>query len=227
MYDKIKVLTFAKGNFIESQIKLKKHLDFIGIVNQKHITNNHLSKDFLIQNNEILQIKKGYGCCVWKPYIILQELNLLTNEEILLYIDSTDLPEKSFFDDVIKNFNEKDYLFVNRGYNHGQWTKRDTFVLMNCDTEEYHNHVQLEAGVIGLKNTEFNKKLMQEWFDYSKNKNILTDLPNICNLPNVNSFVEHRHDQSILTNLFIKNKLVSHYFGAEKIKYNYNQPIIY
>jgi len=31
MFDKIKILTFAKGNFIESQNKLKKHLDSIGI----------------------------------------------------------------------------------------------------------------------------------------------------------------------------------------------------
>jgi hypothetical protein len=29
MFDKIKILTFAKGNFIESQNKLKKHLDSI------------------------------------------------------------------------------------------------------------------------------------------------------------------------------------------------------
>lgn len=227
MFNKIKILTFAKGNFIESQNKLKKHLDSIGIKNQKHITDKDLPKEFLTEYDEILKLKKGYGYCIWKPYIILEELNLINDDEILLYIDSTDLPEKPFFDDVIKNFNEIEYFFVNRGYNHGQWTKRDTFVLMNCDNEEYYNHVQLEAGVVGFKKNDFNKQLVQEWFEYTKNKHILTELPNICNLPNINNFREHRYDQSILTNLFIKNKLISHRFNTDKIKYNYNQPKIY
>jgi len=224
MYDKIKVLTFAKGTFIDSQIKLKEHLTQIGIKNQKHLTNEDLPNSFYLKNEEIFKFTKGFGFCVWKPFIISNELNLIEEEEILLYLDSTDLPEKCFFDELINNFKDKDYFFVNRGYIHGEWTKRDTFVLMECDTPEFHNHTQLEAGVVGLKPTEFNKKLVEEWLFYATNINILSDIPNICNLPNLNSFKEHRYDQSILTNLFIKNKLASHSFGLDKIKYNYNQP---
>jgi hypothetical protein len=227
MIDKIKILTFAKGNFKESQLLLKKHLDSLGIKNQKHLTDDELPTSFKNQYSDILSYKRGYGYCIWKPYIILEELDLLNDDEILLYIDSTDLPEKSFFDDVIKNFNEREYFFVNRGYNHGQWTKRDTFVLMNCDSPEYFNHVQLEAGIVGLKPNDFNKNLVKEWLDFATNKNILTETPNISGLPNVNNFIEHRYDQSILTNLFIKKKLVSHNLGPDKIKYNFNQPRIY
>ena len=227
MYDKIKILTFAKGNFIESQQKLKNHLVSIGLTNQKHITDKDLPESFLSEYSEILSFKKGYGYCIWKPFIILEELKSIGDDEILVYIDSTDLPEKIFFDEVLKNFEQREYFFLNRGYNHGQWTKRDTFVLMDCDNQKYYNHVQLEAGVIGLKKNNFNVELVQEWLEYAKNKNILTEHPNISNLPNVNNFVEHRYDQSILTNLFIKKNLVSHRFGTEVIKYNYNQPKIY
>ena len=197
------------------------------MLNQKHITDKDLPESFLSEHSDILSLKKGYGYCIWKPFIILEELKLIKEDEILLYIDSTDLPEKIFFDEVLKNFNEREYFFLNRGYNHGQWTKRDTFVLMDCDNEKYFNHVQLEAGVIGLKKNDFNLGLIKEWFNYAKNKNILTECPNISNLPNVNNFSEHRYDQSILTNLFIKNNLISHYFGPQIIKYNYNQPKIY
>lgn len=227
MYDKIKILTFAKGNFVESQQKLKNHLVSIGLSHQIHMTDKDLPNSFLSENADILSLKKGYGYCIWKPFIILEELKLLKDDEILLYIDSTDLPEKKFFDEVLKNFEEKEYFFVNRGYNHGQWTKRDTFVLMDCDSEKYYNHVQLEAGVIGLKKNDFNLGIVKEWLQYAKNENILTECPNICNLPNINNFTEHRYDQSILTNLFIKNNLISHYFGPNVIKYNYNQPKIY
>ena len=58
MFDKIKILTFAKGNFIESQNKLKKHLTDIGIKNQKHITDKDLSKEFLTEYDEILKLKR-------------------------------------------------------------------------------------------------------------------------------------------------------------------------
>lgn len=227
MYNNIKILTFAKGNFISSQNLLKSHLNNLEIYNQKHITNEDLDNEFLIKYNNILSQKRGYGYCLWKPYIILKELKEIKDNEILIYLDSTDHPEKLFFDIVLNHFKTNDYLFLNRGFNHGQWTKRDTFILMNCDTQEYHNHVQLEAGVVCLKNTNYNQLLINEWFEYCTNENILTEIPNINNLPNINNFQEHRYDQSILTNLIINRNIESYYLDTNVIKYNYYQPLIY
>jgi hypothetical protein len=227
MYSNIKILTFAKGNFIESQNILKNHLDNLGIFNQKHLTNSDLDIDFVSKYSNILSQKRGYGYCLWKPYIILNELSKIKEDEILVYIDATDHPEKLFFDVILEHFESNNYLFLNRGFNHGQWTKRDTFVLMNCDSPEYYNHVQLEAGVVCLKNTDYNQILIKEWFNYCTNENILTELPNISNLPNINDFREHRYDQSILTNLIINRKIESYNLSEEVIKYNYNQPLIY
>jgi hypothetical protein len=53
---------------------------------------------------------------------------------------------------------------------------------------------------------------------------ILNDKPNISSLKNKNNFKEHRHDQSIFTNLVIKNKLQTHFLTKDLIKYNANQP---
>ncbi len=55
MYDKIKILTFAKGNFIESQQKLKNHLVSIGLTNHKHITDKDLPESFLYEYSEIFK----------------------------------------------------------------------------------------------------------------------------------------------------------------------------
>lgn len=224
MINNINVLTFGVGSFLESQKLLSNHLTTIGITKQINLNNDNLPLDFITSYSDILSNKRGYGYCIWKPYLILQELEKISDDEILIYIDSTDLPDISFFNSIIDIFKTQDYVFLNRGYNHGQWTKRDCFVLMNCDVVEYHNHVQLEAGVIGMKPTLFNKELLKEWFHYSTNKNILTEEPNICGQPNLDNFKEHRYDQSVLTNLFIKYKLNSYFFDTDKIKYNYNQP---
>lgn len=226
-YDKIKVLTFAKGNFVESQKNLLSHLSQIGVNNLIVKSDSDLPSEFMDEFSNLFSQKRGYGYWIWKPFIILNELEKLNEDEILIYIDSTDLPEKIFFDIVLDHFNNKDLLLINRGYNHGEWTKRDCFILMDCDDNKYYESVQLEAGIIGLKKTEFNTNLIKEWFEFMKNEKILTDIPNTCGQPNLPNFVDHRHDQSILTNLSIKYNLNSFNYPNYVIKYNFNQPRVY
>jgi hypothetical protein len=225
----MKVLTFAKGKFIPSQDVLKQHLNSIGITDIKNLTDADLPESFKTEFSDILKYTRGYGYCIWKPYIILNELMNLKDDEVFLYIDSTDRPESLFFEILDEYFKDPNntLLLVNRGYKHGDWTRRDTFVLMDCDDEKYHNHVQLEAGVVALKKTDFNIKLIEEWFNYCKNIHILTEIPNTQGKPNLQGFREHRYDQSILTNLSIKYNLKSFRYHDMVIKYNYYQPAIY
>lgn len=227
LFNDIKVLTFAKGPFINSQKLLINHLNNIGINNQIILNNDDLPENFIRQFESHFIKVRGYGYWIWKPYIILNELHKLNDNDILIYVDSTDMPEKIFFEFVIEHFSKNDILLVNRGYNHGEWTKRDCFVYMDCDNEKYYNSVQLEAGIIGLKKTDFNLSLINEWFTNMSNLSILTDDNNICGLNNLPNFKEHRHDQSILTNLSIKYDIKSIWVNNQMIKYNYNQPISY
>jgi hypothetical protein len=227
MIDKIKVLTFAKGNFIESQNKLKKHLTDIGIKNQKHLTDSDLSENFKKEFENHFLEKRGYGYWIWKPFILLNEVKKLNNDEILIYIDSTDLPKLPFFEYVNTHFKTEKILLTNRGYLNGDWTKRDCFVFMNCDNEKYYNEIQLEAGLIGLKNNDFCIELLSLWFETMKNKKILDDSPNILGLPNLPKFREHRHDQSILTNISIQKNIKSINVNNDYVLFNYNQPVKY
>ena len=166
-------------------------------------------------------MNRGFGYWLWKPYILIEELKNLQPDEILLYLDSADKPEKSLFDIINNHMVENDNLFINRGYKNGDWTKKDCFTLMNCDDEKYYNSVQLEAGIICLKNTKSNMDLLNEWFFYCKNEQILTDSPNQYNENNLPGFMDHRHDQSILTNIILKRDIESFNFTNDIIKYNY------
>jgi len=226
-YDKIKVLTFSKGNFKQSQEKLKSHLISIGINNLINYSDSDLPKNFIDEFHDLFEQKRGYGYWIWKPFIILKELNKLADDEILIYIDSTDQPSNLFFEILNNHLSKEEIYLVNRGYKNGEWTKRDCFIMMDCDNKKYHNSIQLEAGVLGLKKTDNNIKLITEWFEFCKNRNILTDLPNVCGLENLEGFKDHRHDQSILTNLSIKYGLKSYKLNQNIIWYNYNQPQIY
>jgi hypothetical protein len=225
MYNNIKILTFATGKYLNSQTKLSKHLLSIGLDNQINLNENYLTFDFLKEYEIHLENKRGFGYWIWKPFIILNELTKLNKDEILIYIDSTDLPNLSFFDIVKKHFEYHDIFLINRGgYIHKHWTKRDCFIHMECDNESYHNVLQLDAGVIGVKNNDFCLNFINEWFSYMKNINILDDSSNTLGLPNLNGYKEHRHDQSILTNLCTKKNIKSINITSDVMSFNYNQP---
>ena len=118
---------------------------------------------------------------------------------------------------MITHFENNDILLFNSGCLHDEYTKRDCFILMNCDDEKYHNQIQLEAGILAVRKTEFNIKLLREWLKYCSNIFAVTDLPNSEGFPNYKGFKGHRHDQSILTNLSIKYNIPSIYINNIKL----------
>ena len=79
---------------------------------------------------------------------------------------------------------------------------------MDLDVEGYWNATQVEAGIVVVKKTERSKKIVEEWLEYSKNENIITDIPNVSGKENFSCFVDHRHDQSIISNLAKKYNLL-------------------
>jgi hypothetical protein len=221
-FDNIKVLTFANQKYKQSQIRLTFHLNNIGLNNVLNYNESHLPESFIEDNKEFFKFRRGFGYWIWKPFIILTELEKLKEDEILLYLDCGDIPTKLFFEILVEHFKSDTIYLTNMGWNHGQWTKRDCFVYMNCDFPEFYSSVQLEAGVIALKKTDFNIQLLKDWYHYMKVDNLLVDSPNIYGLPNLPNFIEHRHDQSILTNLSLLRKIKNHRLTKETVNCNSN-----
>ena len=175
--------------------------DFIFAYTDKDI----ISTEFYKENKEILSLKRGAGYWLWKPYLILESLKKMNDGDVLLYLDSTDTllkGTKNFISRMILEGNDK--IISTSFFTQKDYTKRDCFVFMNCDSPEYWDALQVEAGIIAFqKNTE-NIKFLEEWLEFCKNKYIVTDYPNSSGFENFDGFIDHRHDQSILTNLCTK-----------------------
>lgn len=141
---------------------------------------------------------RGYGFWFWKPLIIKKALE---TEEEILYADVDyeilDIEKiEEMLDDSASGVVLFTYPFQNR-----IWTKRDCFFYMNCDAERYWNTYHLEAGISIWRKTPYTETLLNEWLHYCLDRRILSDDPNVCGLSNFPEFRDHRHDQSILTNL--------------------------
>ena len=134
--------------------------------------------------------------------------------DVIFYVDSGNvfLNDPSF---IYTNLDENNgiVLFDNRdGVQNGDATrnyvscKKDSFVLMDCDSDEYINGLHLNASYqIYSKNT-FTLEFVDQYLNLCKNKQILTDTSNEYG-DNYSGYHEHRHDQSVLSLLAIKHKI--------------------
>lgn len=85
------------------------------------------------------------------------------------------------------------------GHTDSTWTKRDVFIALDCDSEEYYNTTQRMGTFILIKKTNQSVAFIDEYVKYSQNGNFITDAPNELGYPNYEGFRENRHDQSILS----------------------------
>jgi hypothetical protein len=74
---------------------------------------------------------------------------------------------------------------------------------MNCDSERFWHHPQIQATHSVWRKTRATSEFVAEWLHYCCDPRVITDAPNVSGMANFPDFAEHRHDQSVLTNLVI------------------------
>lgn len=169
--------------------------------------NAEILHEFYIKNWDIIEGSlTGWGYCMWKPYILMDAFVKTSQNDLLFYSDIADeIYNPDFWPWAERTTNQLGgHLFNLNYYIHGEWTKRDCFIVMNCDNQNYWGHRQLEAGTIILRNNPENWKLLMEWYEWCQNPLALDKNPNVLGKPNLPKFMDHRTDQSILTNLVIQ-----------------------
>jgi hypothetical protein len=176
---------------------IKKYTNFTIIIFKK----SSIDKSFLEKHHDIFSQSRGGGYWLWKPYIIGKTLKTLDPGSILFYIDSSYTFSAPFdLGHVEKNDIQ---IWKNKPnepvYKMKEYCKMDVIDPNTSDME------MCWAGAIVLKNTLYSTNLIEEWLQLC-NIQTITDTPSI--LPNSPEFIEHRHDQSLLS-------VVLHRFNVE------------
>jgi hypothetical protein len=227
----LNLLTYADQLYAPMQAKLVEHaqslnqFDYIIYRNRNHL----VQTDFYKYNRRILDHPKGGGYCLWKPMYIIDTLSRMDEGDVLIYMDSADWIEngETLREEVLELMKDKNLLLTDGSYPNKNWTRRDTFHYMECDEPKYWNGVQLEAGIIVVKNTDFTRKILLEWQKWCKVPDIIMEVMNTSGLPNLDGYMEHRYDQSVLTNLKYKYDLYSSGEMRKFIHCNVNMPEIH
>lgn len=206
---------YKKGCFRNNQIALNKSANKNHIENILSWTWEDLCRtDFYKENKDYLNKNRYHNGAVFKPYIILNLLEHVDMGDIVFYYDCGPYLIKTsiqpLVDICIKNGGT---LFHQYGDRNRNWTKRDAFVYMGCDSPKYYNAVALQNTWLFLQKNEINLQFTREWLKYNLDERIASYImPDTCGLPPLKGFLENRGDQSIFSNLAVKYKIKT-FFG--------------
>jgi hypothetical protein len=174
---------------------------FFGLNDLKHVLS---SNDMHFCGTE-----RGYGYWLWKPAALLLFARKNKNLDLIMYVDSG----------TILNLNEQTHNVFNEylemAHNNGlfafttnhlekNWTKRDLLLMF---PDEYGESNQfLATNVIGKPAKII--ELCTRWLEIGRleNYHYIDDSPS--NSANSLGFIEHRHDQSILSLLLKERQIV-------------------
>ena len=154
----------------------------------------------------IMSQRRGAGYWLWKPTILLHAMASLPDGAIVIYTDAGVAYDASP-SPLVQLLRTEDVITFSNFPTHLQriWTKRDCFILLGADRQEEWERRQLDAAVLLIRNSARARELLTEWGAAMADPRVLTDQPNECGLPNLDGFIEHRHDQSVLTIVAARN----------------------
>jgi hypothetical protein len=185
------------------------------LTNLRNSASPFFDEIILYNENNITELKdlypkhfeggRGFGYWLWKPYLILKTLNNIKDDDIIMYTDAT----INFVNNPLSLFNllaNKDIILFSNEYKNSQFTKYDTFHELDALDEKFTNGKHVNAAVILIKKTVNSLIFVEEYLNFCKNFKIISDEPNTNGI-NFSDFIDHRHDQSILSILSIKNQI--------------------
>jgi hypothetical protein len=206
------LVNYADGRFYRAQRKnAGTGLAIAGFDECRRFRRNDLDDDFARRFAHILRLPRGAGYWLWKPYILLKALESASEGDFVAYADAGSVftaqvaPLAAYCLEATPRLAAFDLgALLER-----QFTKRDAFVLLDCDRPHYADTPQLMASFVATINNAFSRSTARAWLRLACDPQLLTDLPNTCGLPDYPDFRAHRHDQSIFSLLYKRKGLAA------------------
>lgn len=172
-----------------------------------------LDAGFCKRNQAVLSRKKGAGFWLWKPEIIRETLDRVSDGDFVFYVDSGNLiigDVRPLFDLCARDprgvllFDNRDGSEDGTPWRNAEWTKMDCYLRMGCDGEKFRTGVQVNGSYVLLRKGAFSCSFISEYLRWCQTDELITDAPSRL-APEPPGFRMHRHDQSILSLLAIRD----------------------
>lgn len=162
---------------------------------------------------------RGYGYWMWKSYLVKRELENMSNDDILVYMDAGCTINKNgakrFYEYIsyVKETKCGVLAFLQESFIENVYTKSDIFNYIGClNNKNITDTPQFWAGAFIIRKCDHSVSFINKWYDLCHNHfDLITDSPSLIN--NSSNFIENRHDQSafsVLLKLFYKPYIISY-----------------
>ncbi len=191
--------------FVRQRVNSLSGLMHGGVDRYASYRRQHLDRGFIDKHRFLLTRARGAGLWLWKPHIIKYMLEQAAPDDVIVYSDSGARFVGAVGELVSTCLSLRDGILgfaVGDGFIERAWTKRDTFVLMNCDRPEFTDTLQIRTGLIILANRPASRDFVAEWSDLMGHIRLVSDLPSVCGEADYPDFQNHRHDQSVFSLLY-------------------------
>lgn len=211
-------VSYGNERFIQSRERIRKEAEQMGCFNGeiKVYTPEDLSGDFKMAVGDVLNEMRGGGYMTWKPYIIMDMLSKLNDNDILLYADagSTLRPEGNprlkEYAEMISPTTKKGVLVMRLldGTKHGpgnliekKWTSMPIFEYFKEKLDgAIANSNQITSSFVLCRKCPESLEVIGKWLDVAKTRpDLFTDRHNEESKKLNPDFRDNRHDQSILS----------------------------
>lgn len=199
-------INYANNGFVNSQklgLESAKHFGFVvegyGI--------DSIDPLFKSKYDLILKQPRGAGYWLWKPYLIYKKLLEINYGDYLVYMDSGARIIKNV-DNILRMINHKGMLNFSMVQKTSKWTKGDCFYAINKNNKnDFKDLNQMQATYLFFRKNDVCIEFVKKWLDYCTDENLITDSSNQY-MNNFDDFIDHRHDQAILSLLVYNSDMM-------------------
>lgn len=197
-------------HFKHQKIRLKAQAENTGWFDEIIVETPDTISEFIQEHKELFAYKRGFGYWLWKPYIILKTLNKINEGDLLFYVDSgaTIVKHRDYrfreYCDFLISANEPvavfSSTFYERLHNKMEVLKRFKINGIPLDkNEDFLNSYYVESGIFMCRKCSYTFSFVQEWLDLMTEDNYSLTTDESSYDVQVAGYIEHRHDQSILS----------------------------
>jgi hypothetical protein len=194
-------------NYHNAVTRICREADEIGVFDRIiGYTEQDIMKDEEFWNKHqesILSNKRGYGYWIWKSYLTKKTLQMMAENDILVYSDAgcqINPHGKSrlleYFD-IVNQSKFANFAIQMPEHLEKTWTKMDIIDYYNANRPEILETGQLISGLYILRKCPHTVDIIDRWYEGSCIYHFPDDSPS--SISNDPSFIENRHDQSVFS----------------------------
>ncbi len=174
---KLYFATFANTNFMSTN-RIIKQIEEFEMFDKIISWNETMISDFIQKHYNFIMNSVKFGMFIWKPYIILKTLEMMNENDILVYCDAgmhankNGLPRFKEYLEYLKQ--DKDILVFTTTNNYiaQDYIKADAVMHYNPDFFG-KTDIAIYAGIMILKKTDISVKFIKDWLNLCENYHFL------------------------------------------------------